>query len=45
MTRGVAGGVAGVRFGVVAIPRRWRAQLRGQELFVTMVEELVTLTA
>ncbi len=36
----VAGGVAGVRDGVSAIPERWLARLRGRELVDPLVEQL-----
>ena len=37
----VAGGLAGVRDGVAAIPERWRAALRGQELVQPLLEGLL----
>ncbi|MEM8534273.1 MAG: ADP-ribosylglycohydrolase family protein [Chloroflexota bacterium] len=37
----VAGGIAGIRDGVNAIPARWRQQLRGQELFEPLLQELL----
>jgi ADP-ribosyl-[dinitrogen reductase] hydrolase len=37
----VAGGIAGVRDGVDAIPERWRANLRGHELAAPLVERLL----
>ncbi len=37
----VAGGVAGVRDGVDAIPERWRRELRGGELYRPLVEALL----
>lgn len=37
----VAGGVAGLRDGVDAIPRRWRDQLRGQELVAPLLSALL----
>lgn len=37
----VAGGVAGLRFGLDAIPTRWREQLREAELFEALLEQLV----
>lgn len=39
-TAAVAGGVAGLRDGVDAIPRRWRERLRGRELCAPLVEAL-----
>lgn len=38
----VAGGVAGVRDGVEAIPARWRDRLRGGELCDPLIEALIT---
>lgn len=37
----VAGGIAGIRDGVNAIPTRWRQQLCGQELFEPLLQELL----
>ena len=37
----VAGGLAGVRDGVDAIPERWRRELRGGELYRPLVEALL----
>ena len=37
----VAGGLAGIRHGVDGIPRRWREQLRGQELYAELMQRLV----
>ncbi len=37
----VAGGIAGVRDGVGAIPTRWREHLRGQELYAPLLAELL----
>ncbi|WP_282609580.1 ADP-ribosylglycohydrolase family protein [Pelagibius sp. Alg239-R121] len=37
----IAGGVAGLQFGIDAIPAHWRAKLRGQELFAELLEKLV----
>jgi ADP-ribosylglycohydrolase len=37
----VAGGIAGVRDGVGAIPERWRRQLRGNELYRPLVDALL----
>jgi ADP-ribosyl-[dinitrogen reductase] hydrolase len=36
----IAGGIAGIRDGVGAIPKRWRAQLRGTELVEPLVGRL-----
>ena len=32
----VAGGIAGLRFGIEGIPERWRKGLRGKELYETL---------
>jgi ADP-ribosyl-[dinitrogen reductase] hydrolase len=37
----VTGGIAGLRDGVDAIPARWRDALRGQELFLPLVDQLL----
>lgn len=37
----IAGGIAGVRDGIGAIPQRWREKLRGQELFQPLLEKLL----
>jgi len=37
----VAGGIAGLRDGVGAIPERWRRDLRGQELLAPLLDALV----
>ena len=37
----VAGGIAGIRDGVQAIPQRWQAQLRGQEIVQPLLERLL----
>ena len=39
----VAGGIAGLRDGVEAIPERWRSALRGMHLVAPMLERLVGL--
>jgi len=41
----VAGGLAGLRDGVAAIPERWREQLRGQELVAPLLERLLQIHA
>lgn len=40
-TAAIAGGVAGVRDGVGAIPERWMSALRGRELVDPLVEQLL----
>ena len=37
----IAGGIAGLHFGIGAIPPRWREALRGQEIFTDLLETLV----
>lgn len=38
----VAGGLAGLRDGIGAIPERWQQQLRGKSLFEPLLEQLLT---
>lgn len=40
-TAAVAGGIAGIRFGVSAIPERWRQALRGRELLDPLLDRLL----
>jgi ADP-ribosyl-[dinitrogen reductase] hydrolase len=40
-TAAIAGGIAGVRDGVDAIPARWRERLRGRETYAPLIERLV----
>jgi ADP-ribosylglycohydrolase len=40
-TAWVAGGLAGIRFGIKAIPMRWREALRGRELYEPLLARLV----
>jgi ADP-ribosyl-[dinitrogen reductase] hydrolase len=42
-TAAVAGGIAGIHFGVEAIPTRWRSGLRGRELLDPLLDALLTL--
>lgn len=37
----VAGGIAGIRDGVNAIPERWRTRLRGEELYQDELQQLI----
>jgi ADP-ribosylglycohydrolase len=37
----IAGGVAGIRDGVAAIPQRWREELRGMEIVEPLLSELL----
>ena len=41
----VAGGIAGLRFGLHAIPERWRVALRGRELYEPLLTRLLALRA
>ncbi len=38
----IAGGIAGLRFGVSAIPARWRENLRGAENYEPLIEKLLS---
>lgn len=40
-TAAIAGGLAGLQYGIAAIPGRWRDGLRGQDLFVPMIDQLL----
>jgi ADP-ribosylglycohydrolase len=40
-TAAIAGGIAGLCWGEQGIPTRWRAQLRGRELAVPLIDSLV----
>ena len=37
----IAGGIAGLKFGVSTIPKRWRENLRGKEIFDPILERLL----
>lgn len=37
----IAGGIAGMKFGLEAIPIRWRENLRGKELYEPLLEKLL----
>ena len=37
----VAGGIAGIRDGIIAIPERWRTRLRGPELYQDELQQLI----
>ena len=39
----VAGGIAGLRDGVEAIPRRWCEALRGQEVVIPLLQRLIAV--
>lgn len=41
----IAGGIAGVKMGVEAIPIEWRAQLRGQDLFEPLLTRLLQVVS
>ncbi len=40
----IAGGIAGLKFGLDGIPTRWRENLRGAELYLPLLDKLVLLT-
>ena len=44
-TAAVAGGIAGLKFGAVAIPERWRAGLRGESIFRPLLDRLLAHAA
>lgn len=37
----IAGGIAGMKFGINTIPSRWKDNLRGKEIFAPMIEKLI----
>ena len=37
----IAGGIAGLKAGINAIPERWRAKLRGREIYEPLLEKLL----
>ncbi|MCD9187520.1 MAG: ADP-ribosylglycohydrolase family protein [Pyrinomonadaceae bacterium] len=37
----IAGGIAGIKFGLEAIPNRWRENLRGREIYEPLLEKLL----
>ncbi|HEX8251319.1 MAG TPA: ADP-ribosylglycohydrolase family protein [Pyrinomonadaceae bacterium] len=37
----IAGGIAGLKFGLGAIPERWRTKLRGKEIYQPLLEKLL----
>ncbi|MEP6924096.1 MAG: ADP-ribosylglycohydrolase family protein [Pyrinomonadaceae bacterium] len=41
----IAGGVAGLKSGINQIPERWRAQLRGREIYEPLLEKLLKHSA
>lgn len=43
-TAAVAGGIAGIRFGLSGIPASWRERLRGQEIVVDLQTSLIRQT-
>lgn len=38
----IAGGIAGLKFGVEAIPKRWRDDLRGKEIYEPLLQKLIS---
>ncbi len=39
----IAGGIAGLKFGLNEIPQRWRDNLRGQEIYQPLIEKLISI--
>lgn len=37
----IAGGIAGLKFGINSIPERWRENLRGREMYEPLLENLI----
>lgn len=37
----IAGGIAGLKFGISGIPERWRENLRGKEIYEPLIEKLI----
>ena len=37
----IAGGIAGLKFGINGIPERWRENLRGKEIYEPLLEKLI----
>jgi ADP-ribosyl-[dinitrogen reductase] hydrolase len=37
----IAGGIAGLKFGINSIPEKWRSDLRGQEIYAPLLEKLL----
>ncbi len=37
----IAGGIAGIKFGINSIPTRWRENLRGKEIYEPLLEKLI----
>jgi ADP-ribosylglycohydrolase len=37
----IAGGIAGLKFGIEGIPKRWRENLRGKEIYEPLLEKLI----
>ncbi len=37
----IAGGIAGLKFGIDGIPKRWRENLRGKEIYESLLEKLI----
>ncbi len=37
----IAGGIAGLKFGLSGIPQRWRENLRGREIYQLLLEKLI----
>ena len=39
----IAGGIAGLKFGLNAIPKRWRDNLRGKEIYEPLLHKLISI--
>lgn len=39
----IAGGIAGINFGANSIPERWRENLRGREIYETLLQKLLEI--
>ena len=37
----IAGGIAGLKFGLKSIPERWRENLRGSDIYEPLLEKLI----
>jgi len=39
----IAGGIAGLEFGLNEIPKRWRDNMRGKEIYEPLIEKLISI--
>ena len=44
-TAAVAGGIAGLKYGKDGIPERWRSQLRGEAIYLPLLDRLLACSA